>query len=213
MACLHLLMEQKAILDCLIYVDTGFTYPETREMVNYVAERKPVHVVLSDRKGQNEKEGLPSDIVPVEWTVFGQSLTSAKPVRIQSSMQCCFENIGKPLLMKAKELGVTHLYYGQKRADAMHSISWDGDIVEGIVRLHPIEDWTDEQVLNYLRIKMTIPAHYQIKHSSLDCYDCTAFVKHSQDRLAWTKDHYPERYAAYAMRQNDVLQSLQEALA
>ena len=38
----------------------------------------------------------------------------------------------------------------------------------------------------------------KIEHTSLDCYDCTAYVEHSADRVAWMKEAYPAYYEKYA---------------
>jgi 3'-phosphoadenosine 5'-phosphosulfate sulfotransferase (PAPS reductase)/FAD synthetase len=209
MACLHLLRHE---LDCAIYVDTGFTYPETQQMVAYACTLLPVHRVRSDRQGQQRLNGLPSDVVPVEWTVSGQSITGKKATTIQSSLQCCYENLSKPLLDRAKSLGVTHLVYGQRHEEAYKAPSRHGDMVEGMIRLHPIEDWTTEQVFDYLATKMTVPEHYRLTRSSLDCYDCPAYRRVSQDLHAWTKEKYPQFYAAYQLNCNAVYAAIQEAL-
>jgi 3'-phosphoadenosine 5'-phosphosulfate sulfotransferase (PAPS reductase)/FAD synthetase len=209
MACLHLLKDE---LDCAIYVDTGFTYPETREMVNYAAGLVPMYVVQTDRQANNAAFGIPADVVPVEWTVTGQAFTDTKLVTIQSALQCCFDNLAKPLLAKAKALGVTHLVYGQRQEEAYKAPSHHGEIIEGMTRLHPIEDWTTEQVFAYLKTKMTIPPHYALSRSSLDCYDCPAYRRVSKDLVAWTKARYPERYAAYQVRAALVNHAIADAL-
>lgn len=209
MACLHLWRDK---LDCAIYVDTGFAYPETHMMVAYAAKMLPLHRVKSDRQGQQAINGLPADVVPVEWTVTGQAMTGKKPVTIQSSLQCCYENLSRPLLDRAKALGVTHLVYGQRNEEPYKAPSRNGDVVEGMVRLHPIEDWTMQQVFDYLATQMTVPDHYRLTRSSLDCYDCPAYQRVSQDLIAWTKARYPEFYAAYAVKNNTVLAAIQEAL-
>lgn len=208
-ACLYLLLET---LDCAIFVDTGFAYPDTIEQVNRAAAMLPMHIVQSHRREQNDREGLPSDVVPVEWTAHGQAMTMKKPVTIQSQFQCCYENLARPLLDKAHALGVTELVYGQRHDETHRSLSRDGERVEGIVRLHPIETWTRQQVLDYLASRMPIPEQFSLQHTSLDCYDCTGFSRASQDRIAWTKVRYPERYAAYAHRANALTSALQEAL-
>lgn len=209
MACLHLMRDS---LDCAIYVDTGFAYPETLALVEYAKTIVRVHVVHSDRKGQNERDGIPADVVPVDWTRFGHATTGAKPVMVQAYAACCYANIARPLLDTAKALGVTELVYGERFEEGHKSTSVDGDMVEGIKRLHPIESWTAQQVLDYLATKMTVPAHYAIKHSSLDCYDCTAFRRDSADRIEWTKTHHPAFHAAYAARAAALDGALREAL-
>lgn len=206
MACLHLCREE---LDCAIYVDTGFSYPETRELVEYAMTILPVHVVESHRQA----DVIPADVVPVDWTHYGHVLTGEKESIIQSYHECCYVAIVKPLYAKAKELGVTQMFCGQRNAETRRGISRDGDVVEGMIRRHPIEDWSDGQVMAYLAEKMDIPAHYAIKHSSLDCFDCTAYRKDSIDRVEWTRIKYPEMYAAYARKAMKLNHAIAEALA
>jgi phosphoadenosine phosphosulfate reductase len=208
-ACLHLMREE---LDCAIYVDTGFAYPETHRMIDYAETIIQVHRVKVDRERNNILNGIPSDIVPIEWTSFGQSVSSKKPFAIQTSFQCCFDNIAVPVTKKAKELGATHIISGQRNDEAYKSTSRSGDVIDGLTRIYPIETWTSKQVMEYLSERMEIPSHFYIEHSSLDCYDCTAYRKHSLDRLAWTKDKYPEYYAAYALKYNSILDAMQEAI-
>jgi phosphoadenosine phosphosulfate reductase len=211
MACLHLLKDD---LDCAIYVDTGFTYPETRAMVNYAAGFVTMHIVQTDRAGQNAMVGIPSDVVPIDWTFLGQTFTAPKPAMIQSYLQCCWENISKPLYEKAKALGVTELYYGQRAEEAHRAPAHDGDALDGITRRHPIADWTALEVFEFLERHMAVPDHYYaIKHSSLDCYDCTAYARESQDRIAWTKEKYPTLYTAYHQRREAIDQAILEAVS
>ena len=207
MACLHFLQD----LDCAIHVDTGFSYPETRRLVEYASSILPMHIVRSNRHEQNEREGLPADVVPIDWTNLGQQITGPKATKIQSYLGCCYENISLPILVKAKELGVTELVYGQRNQEHYKSPSRNGSIIEGITRLHPIEDWTDAEVMAYLETKMDVPDHYSIKHSSLDCYDCTAFRKESDDRVEWMRERYPEFHAVYAKRIGELNAALAEA--
>jgi phosphoadenosine phosphosulfate reductase len=209
MACLHLLAGS---LDCAIYVDTGKAYPETEVMVEHARSIVPVITVKSDQAQQNRRDGIPADVVPVNWTRLGQLHTSPKPVMIQSYIACCFENIAYPLLSKAKEIGATEIVYGQRNEDGHKSTARDGDVIEGMVRLHPIEDWTSAQVMAYLSTKINIPEHYKIKHSSLDCYDCTAFRKDSRDRVEFTRERHPEMYLEYSRRIDLLNQALLESI-
>lgn len=205
MACLHLLRDS---LDCAIYVDTGFSYPETLELVSYANSIVPVHIVKSERNG----EGLPSDIVPIDWTTLGQQIAGKKSVKVQSYLGCCYESISAPIIKKAQELGVTELVYGQRNDENRKAPSRDGDVVFGMIRRHPIENWTADEVVAYLATKMEIPAHYAIKHSSLDCYDCTAYRKDSTDRIEWMRAEHPDLYQRYASRATLLDSALKEAM-
>lgn len=209
MACLHLL---RAELDVAIYVDTGFAYPETTAMVDYAETLLPVVRVRADRASQNARFGIPSDVVPVDWTVPGQQLTSLKPVTVQSYVNCCYDNIAAPLNAKAMAMGVKVMVCGQRNTEGHRATSKDGDVVDGIVRCQPIETWTDAEVFDYLATVMDVPPHFAIKHSSLDCYDCTGYRKESHDRVAWTMQKHPTFYAAYVERRELLDRSLSEAL-
>lgn len=209
MACLFLMQET---LDCAIYVDTGFAYPETQAVIALAETYLPVHRVLVDREANHRLEGIPADVVPVEWTPAGQAMTTPKPYRIQPSFHCCYENLAKPLLAKAKDLGATHLVYGQRNDETMKATARNGDPIDGMIRVHPIESWSASDVLDYLKTKMEVPPHFALTHSSLDCYDCTAFQRTSQDRLAWTKEQHPDLYAAHAIKYNAVLSAVEAAL-
>jgi len=209
MACLFLLKDSLA---GAIYVDTGYGYPETAAVIDYAETLVPVHRVRVNRDAQQTACGIPADVVPLEWTVLGQHMTHQKPYRIQTSMQCCYDNIAQPLLQKAKALGATHLVYGQRDAETHRATARDGDETDGLIRLHPIESWTTAQVMDFLRQHMEIPAHFRLTHSSLDCYDCTAFRQQSQDRIEWTKTQYPAYYAAYAQKYNAILSAVEAAL-
>ena len=208
-ACLHLMRDS---IDFALYVDTGFSYPETAAMIDYARDFIPVITVHSDRENQNKRFGLPSDIVPIDWTVLGQQITGEKPALIQSYLGCCYENISVPLYDKAVELGVDELIYGQRNDEGHKSPARNGDMIGNIRRLNPIETWSASDVLNYLETKMAVPEHFHIKHSSLDCYDCTAFRKDSKDRIAWTKEHYPAYFVEFSVRAKMIDAALLEAM-
>lgn len=208
MACLHLMREQ---LDCAIYVDTGYAYPETEILVAYASTIVPVHRVMADRNGQNEREGIPSEIVPIDWTRSGQLVAGAKPVMIQSYLGCCWDNISWPLIARAKELGVTTLVVGQRQEDARKAPVGMVSTIEGMERLQPINDWSTADVLAYLATKMEIPPHYALKHSSLDCYDCPAYRLSTMDRVEWTRLNYPYFHAEREARRVVVDAALREA--
>jgi phosphoadenosine phosphosulfate reductase len=209
MACLYLMRDE---LDAAIYVDTGYSYPETHAMIAHAETLIPVYTVNIDREANIQQHGLPSDVVPVEWTAMGQALTSRKPITIQASFLCCYQNIAVPLTEEAKRLGATHIVTGQRNDESHRSTSKHGDTVDGLIRWYPIADWTGERVLAYLATKMDVPEHFHFQQSSLDCYDCTAYRQASEDRLAWTKARYPAYFRAYDQKYSAVLQAIQAAI-
>lgn len=145
MACLHLMRTE---LHAAIYADTGFSYPETQAMIDYA-----------------------ETLVPAHWTALGQAVTRPKAVLVQPSLCCCFVNIAEPIQDEAKRLGATHIVSGQRKDERARATSRHGDVVDGLIRLYPLAEWTRAQVLDYLATKMTIPPHYALTQTSLDCCD------------------------------------------
>lgn len=212
MACLHLLRDR---LSFAIFVDTGFLLPETRECVNYASSLLPVHIVLTDRKGQNAREGMPSEVVPIDWTAAGQRLTGPKPVKIQSYRQCHYENVNLPLWTKALALGVTHLVNGARADEHKNAMIPAVCQTDGVTELSPLYNWTEHDVFEYLETVMEVPAHYYAvpRSSSLDCFDCTGFVQDTVEFIPWLRARYPAEYAQYALRNHALYAAIHEALA
>lgn len=212
-ACLWLNRERLADIT-VFWVDTGFNFPELLATIERARAMCPNFVqVPSDRRGQNERNGLPADVVPIQWTRIGQSMSGAKPVTIQPYLSCHFENIALPLHQAALSHGITHLIRGQRNEDAHKSPARDGAVVEGgITYLQPIEDWTSEQVLQFVAEHMVLPDHFDLKHTSMDCYDCTAFAAETADRVAFTRQRHHELFAQYRARKDQINAALKEAM-
>lgn len=205
-ACLWLNKDRLADI-AVIWVNTGKNYPEMLDTIELAKAICPNFIeVIVDRDGQNAFNGLPSDVVPINWTRHGQDVTSKKPVMVQSYLQCCFENIGANLQKYCKDNGITHLIRGQRNDEGHKSSARDQTNVDGIVYVQPIEDWTADEVLAYVARHMTLPEHFKLKHSSMDCFDCTAFSSDSKDRIEYARLKYPELHNLYKIR-NDALKS------
>jgi phosphoadenosine phosphosulfate reductase len=195
LACWYLYKDQNPIV---FWANTGKAYPETVDLVNKIKNEAVEFIeVVSDQKGQIAAFGLPSDIVPVDNTFDGMQLTGKKPVMVQSYLNCCYENKAKPLMEAAKKRGITQMIRGQRLDESHKSTAKHGSIVDGIMFIQPIETWSKEQVFAFLRTQGELPEHYAIEHSSLDCYDCTAYLNHSADRVAYTKEKHPKLYEEY----------------
>lgn len=211
-ACLWLNRHRLADI-LVVWVNTGKNYPEMIETIARARALCPNFAeLIVDRDGQNAHHGLPADVVPINWTFNGQSATSIKPATVQPYLQCCYENIAVPLNTFCKERGITHIICGQRNDEGHRSTSRNGDVVDGIVRLQPIEHWTAAQVLEFCARHMELPGHFQFKHSSMDCYDCTAYVAESKDRVAYAAAHHPAQHAEYLKRHAILKFALKESL-
>lgn len=199
-ACLWLYEDRLSEID-VIWVNTGKAYPETLAQVAHAKSLcSRFHEVMVDRDAQNEREGIPSDLVPVEHTRYGQIAVGGSGQRVQSSLGCHFDNIILPLTQKALDLGITHLVRGVKVKDSHVTQVRSGDALNGLTFIHPIEDWSDADVLNYLHTKMTVPEHFHLPTSSLDCYDCTAFLEDVGPQIEWARRTHPDLLEAFDAR-------------
>lgn len=200
-ACLLLLRPYLAEIHVL-FVNTGRHYPETMAIVERAKAMCPKWLeVRTDRDGQWAANGLPSDLVPIDWTNDGQMFSGDKPVKVQSYLQCCFQNISLPALRKAQEIGATLLIRGQRNDEGRKAPSRTGTLYEGLTFWHPIERWTRWQTLDYVRDQLgELPRQYTLDHTSLDCYDCTGFSRNAHDRAHYTRTHHPALHREYIGR-------------
>lgn len=194
-ACLYLYLDRIEEITVL-WVNAGKNYPAALEMIEKAKALCPNFIEIpSDRDRQNREHGIPADVVPINFTNMGQQVRGYKPIAIQSYLGCCFDNISKPLNEKVKELGITQLISGQRADEAHKSQHRNEAVIDGVEHIFPLENWTRKEVMDYLYTKMEIPDHFNLNHSSLDCYDCPAYLEESLDRLQWAKERYPELHA------------------
>lgn len=212
LACLLLNKERLSEIT-VFFVNTGKTYPETMKLVEYAKSISPNFIeILVDRQGQNDYHGIPADIVPINWTIAGQQITGEKPIKIQSYLQCCMENIANSLMNAAKHYGITHMIRGQRNDEFHKAPSRNNDVVDGITFIHPIETWTAASVLDFIARHMEIPAHFNLGHTSLDCFDCTAYQKETKDVSSYRELNHPELHQKYLARKEQLDSVLREAL-
>jgi phosphoadenosine phosphosulfate reductase len=185
----------------VLWVNNGKAYPETLAIVDEIrAEAVEFIEINVDQQAQIEANGIPSDIVPIANTVHGMIVSGKKDVLIQSYLNCCMENITLPLLEAMKKRGITQIIKGQRNDESFKGESRHGAVMDGIEYIQPIEKWTSKQVLDFVATQRgQLPEHFSLNHTSLDCYDCTGFMKDSADRVEWTKVNHPELYDKYAL--------------
>lgn len=210
LACLLLYRAQLSEIDVL-WANTGRNLPEVEDFIHKISGLCPRwHEVKVDRNAQWRQHGLPSDLVPVDNTSLGEFVSSIKPVRIQSYLQCCFQNIAAPLVLKTKQLGARIVIRGQRLEEAHRAP--EGEI-NGMVFVHPIAKWSAANVMDYLRTAFgQLPDHYALDHSSVDCFDCTAYAAHVSDRAEYMRNRHPAKHKEYMMRLSEVGRAISEPL-
>lgn len=195
LACLHLI---KDYLDktVVVWVNTGANFPEIEQMMREVKSIVTnFHEIKTDQPASIKSKGYPVDVVPVNYTTLGQSVTSIKDFKVRSYFECCSENFWIPCDAEMRKLGVTGVIRGQRNSEGHRAPIKSGHIENGIEYLLPIEDWKDSEVIDYLRSKdVVIDERLSMAHSSLDCWNCTAFMAESSERFKYIKKHHPSKY-------------------
>ena len=196
LACWYLYKAKKPIV---FWANTGKNYPETLKIVDEIRNECVEFIeVLTDQQKQIDEEGYPSDLVPVERTIAGMETSGIKQIKVQSYLNCCFKNISFPIFEAANKRGISELIQGQRNDDSLKAPLKNGDVVAGIKLICPLQDWTKEQVMKFISAnRAEMPEHYKFNQTSLDCYDCTAYLEQSKDRTAWAKEAHPELYGKY----------------
>jgi phosphoadenosine phosphosulfate reductase len=177
----------------VVWVNSGNLFPEVLEYIDGVRKKTPHFVeITSNQPEQVRENGYPVDVLPIDYTVFGASCTEPRDIKLQAYLDCCAINISIPLYNYVKDNKFTLVLRGNRLSEGHKSPGKNGDSQEGIRFLSLIEDWTDEEVLNYLKNNgEEITPRLTIGHSSLDCMDCTAYTCHSFERMQYIKQHHP----------------------
>lgn len=195
LACLHLV---KDYLDktVVVWVNTGANFPEIEQMMREIkAIVTHFHEIKTDQPASIKAKGYPVDVVPVNYTVLGQSVTSIKDFKVRSYFECCSENFWIPCDAELRKLGITGVIRGQRNDEGHRAPIKSGHVENGIEYFLPIEDWKDSDVMDYLRSKnVIIDERLSMAHSSLDCWNCTAYMAESAERFKYIKKHHPSKY-------------------
>jgi phosphoadenosine phosphosulfate reductase len=196
LACLYFCQEYLDRLT-VVWVNTGANFPEIEEAVAALRDRVPSFLeIRSDQPSAIVRSGYPTDVLPVQYTTIGQSHTKVRPIMLRSYIECCNENIWQPARLGLAQHGFTAVIRGQRFDEAHKAPVRSGFTEDGVEYVFPIEDWDTAQVLSFLSSKgVETNNRLQMEHSSLDCWNCTAFCANSGERLAYIKANHPEKHA------------------
>lgn len=175
-ACFYLM---RPYLDRLTvyWVNTGAAYPETLSIIGKLRAMAPHFVEIDgNQTGIVTQFGIPSDIVPVSHTPIGIMGEGAARPLIQDRYSCCARTIMIPLHQRMIDDGITLIIRGQKSSDRLKGPHHSGDVQDGFELLFPIEDWSREQVMRYLREQdAPIARFYEVLNGTPDCMTCSAW--------------------------------------
>jgi 3'-phosphoadenosine 5'-phosphosulfate sulfotransferase (PAPS reductase)/FAD synthetase len=198
LACLYL-FEQQWDEILVVWLNTGAVLPEGIAFMERIRERVPHFLEIKSQQTISER-GWPADLVPTRETSLGQLATGKwpkeAPYLFQSRFDCCAATLWHPLHQAMKQVSAKVVIRGQKRSDAMRSPLIDGQKVDGIEYQFPLEHWSDAEVERFLRERDLAPICGEfIPNSSLDCWNCTAYLDESGPKLEYLKAHHPKKHA------------------
>lgn len=197
LACLYLMQPHWDRMT-VYWCDTGDTYPETVSLVAEVRDMVPNFARIEGRQPQViEQFGIPTDLLPASSTPMGSVMLGGAPM--QDRYSCCLRSKMIPMHERMLEDGITLIIRGQKQSDKEKSPLRSGDVDGGIEMLFPIEDWSDRQVMNYLREQgAPIPRFYEMLNDAPDCMTCSAWWEKGEG--AYRRRYHPMHFIEYQRR-------------
>jgi 3'-phosphoadenosine 5'-phosphosulfate sulfotransferase (PAPS reductase)/FAD synthetase len=193
LACLYLL-EPRWNEITVAWVNTGAAFPETVALMERVRAQVP-HFVEVAAEQSIEREGYPADVLPIAATSAGHLFEGETGPRFQSRYSCCASALWAPMQKAMRELGATTIIRGQKLSDAKKTPIRSGQVIEGVTYEFPLEDWTDADVRHFLaEKKVSLPENYRYMSTSLDCWNCTAYLSENAGRLQYLQERHPAKY-------------------
>lgn len=203
---LAVLYTMRPYLDRLTvyFVNSGDAFPETLALVEDCKQFIPHFVEVQGRQPDVLNTfGWPSDIVPCGSTAFGRMLGHDAPA-LTDRYTCCFHSIMQPMYERMKADGITLVIRGQKNADDKKPPLRSGSKLDGFEFLYPIEDWTEQDIFEFLsKVGAPIPRYYSEGMSSApDCRNCTAWLEHGM--LGYVQRHHPKQFPILLQRINTI---------
>ncbi len=184
----------------VLWVNAGNPYPETVEQMAQIKALVPHFAeVRGDQPAWIAAMGLPVDVVPIMHGTMGRLAGSTEPLRLQSTFDCCAHNLWLPMREAMRQMGATVAIRGQKQCDEFKGQLRDGDVFEGITYRHPLDAWSDADVMAYLHAQgVELPPQYaRGVNTSFDCMDCTGYASHNAVRWAQMAETHPDLWASF----------------
>ncbi len=203
LACLYMLEPRWDNLT-VVWGNSGASYPETLQLIEKVKE---LGLKVVEAKGNQpayvDQIGYPSDVLSIRSTSLGHVIHGTEGRKFTDYLSCCNANLWQPVERVCRELGATVIYRGQRKQDAKQSPIKNGQIVDGVKYVFPLEDWTSEQVKWFLGDRL--PSYYVNEKSSHDCWSCTAHLEDNLDRIKNLPDEKRDHVINVLIDMRDVI--------
>lgn len=194
------------------WCNAGDAYPETVDLMDDVRAMVPNFVEIEGRQpAVIEQFGIPSDIVPASGMPMGVAATG-RGMLMQDRYSCCLRSMMLPMHERMIADGITLIIRGQKACDAHKSPITSGHVESGIEYLFPLEDWSDDQVMRFLREQgIEIPRFYEVLDSAPDCMTCSGWWEKGEAK--YLKRYHPQQYDVVQGRLDAIREAVGEHIA
>ena len=213
LACLYLMRPYWDRLT-VYWCNTGDAFPETIKFMNGIRKMVPNFREISGQQpAVIAADGWPSDVVTYRDTSFGHSVHGDTGVKMQSRYDCCARSMMLPLYNAMRAEGVTCIIRGKRHDEDDKSGVLSGHVDENGIELQfPIYDWTEQDVLHYLRvIGVELPKFYAHGNNSIDCMHCTAYWQDGHAKYLHAE--HPDVYAEWKRRTILIRRAVDDRLA
>lgn len=184
------------------WVNSGAAFPETVILMKKVRNLVPRFVEIhSSQPLDIIKNGYPVDVLPIRNLPVIMQFTGSRDIKLQPFFECCFRNLMTPMQERMKADGITLIVRGQRNDEKHKSTVRSGDVIDGFEFLFPIQDWTGEEVRNFVKLQeIGLPKNYEEMDTSLDCWDCTGYLEENIGKRRYMKREHPEMYRVVSDR-------------
>jgi phosphoadenosine phosphosulfate reductase len=211
LACLFLLKDYWESIT-VVWVNTGAAFPETLKQMEFIKSIVPNFLeVNSNQPLSIEMNGYPSDVIDSWATPLGRLIDKSEIKKMQAPFDCCNTNLWQPM-QRAME-GFTVIIRGQRNDEKKKSPIRSGYEENGTTYLFPLEDWTEEDVLGFLKKEgIPLPDNYNYFNSSLDCWSCTAYLKENIGKNEYMRILHPDLHEKRQFALKDIIDSVSTEL-
>lgn len=206
-AALYLLRDRWPLMR-VYHVDTGDQFPETRAVVarveaDLLAAGVVMERIVTDVRAQRERDGLPTDLIPVDNNGLGLYVSGGVPALV-GRYDCCARALMNPLHEVMQRDGITLIVRGQRDDEYERPPLRDGDAMEGFSFHYPIQAWSASEVQKFLEdAGLPVAPFYQAgMRRAPECLHCTAWWDEGRSR--YMREHHPKEHAVVMHRMADI---------
>ncbi len=180
----------------IYHLDAGDQFPELTQHVNEIEARfnLKIHRVKSDSVQIRHKHGMPSDLLAQTNHPLGR-LVYGDEILMQDRYECCFKSVMLPMHERMIEDGIATIIRGVRKVDYQTMPYLANQRVNGMAVLHPISDWSDDDVNEFLishGVK-PLPFYSEGLNTAPECMTCQAWW--DDNRMQYLQRHYPDKAA------------------